>query len=227
MLGGVMRAIFGFLVSILTLIGLGYFAWVHLPHSAGATEIHPALIFEQIKQAKNTDSDPVDTDQPVTMVGPLATYMTKQGPVTVEKVKAVEYKPTTSDHVGNSVVGSSIPILHDKFHISVIVDLPFQVPSHAATPKLRGSFRSFVPVSGKPTSETDADVEFQVLNEQEYSDFLRAKPNEALFTADATHDQVINASLPPTLSQPVKYHIVFVNESRKKKVVEADFRLDF
>jgi hypothetical protein len=222
-----MRAIFGFLVSTLTLIGLGYFTWVHLRHSADATEIHPATIAEQVKQAESTSSDPQDAGPAVSMAGPLAKYMSKQGPVAVEQVKAVEYKPTTSDHVGGSVVGSSIPILHDKFHISVIVDLPFQVPPHAATPKLHGTFRSFVPVSGKPTSDTDADVEFHVLNEQEYSNFLGAKPSEALFSADATHDEEVNASLPPTLSQPVKYHIVFVNESRKKKVVEADFQLEF
>jgi len=222
-----MRAIFGFLVSTLTLIGLGYFTWVHVRHSADATEIQPAPIVEQVKQAENTYSDPMDAAQPVGMAGPLATYMSKQGAVAVEKVKAVEYKPTTSDHVGGSVVGTSIPILHDKFHISVIVDLPFQVPPHAATPKLRGTFRSFVPVSGKPTSDTDADLEFHVLNEQEYSNFLGAKPSEALFSADATHDEEVNASLPPTLSRPVNYHIVFVNESRKKKVVEAEFRLEF
>jgi hypothetical protein len=117
--------------------------------------------------------------------------------------------------------------LHDKFHVSVIVDLPFQVPPHAATPQLHGTFRSFVPASAKPTGDTDADVEFHLLNEQEYSNFLGGKPSEALFSADATHDEEVNASLPPTLNQAVKYHMVFVNDSRKKKVVEADFRLDF
>jgi len=163
----------------------------------------------------------------MTMVGPLATYMSKQGPVSVEQVEAVEYKPTTSDLVGGSVVGTSLPILHSKFHVSIIADLPFQVPPHAATPHLRGSFRSFLPPSDKPTSDTDADVEFHLLNEQEYSSFLSAKPSEAVFSADATHDEEVNASLPPTLNQPVTYHIVFVNGSRKRKVVQADFRLDF
>jgi hypothetical protein len=137
------------------------------------------------------------------------------------------YKPTTSDLVGDSVVGTSIPILHDKFHLSVIVDLPFRVPPHAATPKLHGAFRSFVPVSGRPNSDTDADVEFQLLNDREYSNFLGAKPSEALFSADATHDEEVNASLPPTLNQAVTYHMVFLNTSRNRKVVQADFRLDF
>jgi hypothetical protein len=109
----------------------------------------------------------------------------------------------------------------------VIADLPFQIPPHAATPELHGSFRSFLAASAKPTGDTDADVEFHLLSDQEYSNFLSRKPSEALFSADATHDEGVNASLPPTFNDPVTYHMVFVNESRKKKVVQADFRLDF
>src|SRR5215467_6780315 len=104
-----MRAIFGFLVSTLTLIGLGYFTWVHLRHSADATDIHPAAIVEPVKPAESTYSDPQDAGRALTMAGPLATFMSKQGPVAVEQVRAVEYKPTTSDRVGGSVVGTNIP----------------------------------------------------------------------------------------------------------------------
>ena len=88
-------------------------------------------------------------------------------------------------------------------------------------------FRSFFQAGGKPTSDTDADVEFHVLNDEEFSNFLNGKPSEALFSADATHNQEVNASLPPTLNHPATYHLVFLNESRKKKVVQADFRVDF
>lgn len=222
-----MRAISGLLVSVLILIVLAVFTWTHLRHAADPVEIHAAPIVEQAKRAESTYSQAQDQGQAVTMVGPLATYMSNQGPVAVEKVQAIEYKPTTADHVGGSVVGTTIPILRDKFHVSVIVDLPFRVPPHAATPQLHGNFRSFLPASGKPTSDPDADVEFQVLNDQEYSNFLGRKPSEALFSADATHNEEVNVTLPPTLNQPITYHMVFVNESRKKKVVDADFRLDF
>jgi hypothetical protein len=216
-----MRAIFGLLVSTLILVVLVVFTWMHLRHAADSSEIHAAPILEKAKQAQTT------ADPSVTLVGPLSTYMSKQGPVAVETVQAVEYKPTTADRVGGSVAGTSMPILHDKFHVSVIVDLPFNVPPHAAMPQLHGTFRSFLPASAKPTGDTDADVEFHLLNDQQYSNFLNAKPSEALFSADATHDEEVNASLPPSLNKPVTYHMVFVNESRKKKVVQADFRLDF
>lgn len=222
-----MRAIFGLLVSTLILIVLAVFTWSHLGHTADSMEIHAAPIMEQAKKAGTAYSEPKGADQAVTLVGPLATYMSKQGPVSVEEVRAVEYKPTTSDKVGGSVVGTSMPILQDKFHVSLIVDLPFQVPPHAAMPQLHGTFRSFLPASATPTRDTDADVEFHLLNDREYSNFLNAKPSEALFSADATHNEEVNASLPPTLNQPVTYHLVFLNESRKKKVVQADFRLDF
>ena len=57
---------------------------------------------------------------------------------------------------------------------------------------------------------------------------MNGQPSEPLFAADATHDQEVNASLPPTLNKPVKYHLIFVNGSRgTKKVVQPDFRIDF
>jgi hypothetical protein len=63
--------------------------------------------------------------------------------------------------------------------------------------------------NGTPTSDTDGDVEFHLLNDQRYSNFLKAKPSEALFSAAATHDEEVNAraSLPPTRNQPVTYHM--------------------
>jgi hypothetical protein len=221
-----MRTIFGLMIISLVLIAMGCYAWMHLRRTADAFDIRTAPIAEDARQAETTYSEPQDAPG-VTFAGPLATYMSKQGPVAVEKVRAVVYKPTASDHVGGSVGGTSIPILNDKFHVSVIVDLPFNVPPHAATPQLRGNFRSFLPASGTPTSDTDDDVEFHVLNDQEYSNFLNAKPSEALFSADATHNQEVNASLPPTLNKPATYHLVFLNLTKKKKVVQADFRVDF
>jgi len=222
-----MRTVVGLMITSLVLVAMACYGWMHIRHTADSFNIQTAPITEDARQAETSYSEPQDANQSVTLAGPLAKYMSKQGPVAVEKVKAVAYKPVASDHVGGSVVGTSIPILNDKFHVSVIVDLPFDVPPHAATPQLRGNFRSFFQASGKPTSDTDADVEFHVLNDQEFSNFLNGKPSEALFSAAATHNQAVNASLPPTLNQSATYHLVFLNESRKKKVVQADFHVDF
>lgn len=222
-----MRTIVGLMVTSLVFVALACFGWMHIRHTADSFNIRSAPIAEDARQAETTYEEAQDAHQSVSLAGPLATYMSKQGPVAVEKVRATAYKPTASDHVGGSVVGTSMPILNDKFHVSVIVDLPFNVPPHASTPQLRGTFRSFLQASGKPTSDTDADVEFHVLNDQEFSNFLNGKPSEALFSADATHSAEVNASLPPTLNHAITYHMVFLNDSKKRKVVQADFRIDF
>jgi len=126
------------------------------------------------------------------------------------------------------VVGTSLAILKDKFRIAGVVDVPFEVPAHAAMPQLHGTFRSFLQPNGKPSSDTQADLDFRLLNDLEFSHFISGQPSEALFSADATHDQEVNTTLPPTLGKPVKYHLVFLNDSRgAKKVVQPDFRIDF
>ena len=223
-----MRATVGLITTSLVLLAVACYAWMHFRRTADSMELEAAPILEQAKQVQHTYSEAQEAHKTVTMTGPLATYFGKKEPVPVESIHTASYKPVASDHVGGSVVGTSLPILHDKFHVSVIVDLPFDVPAHAATPKLHGSFRSFIQAGKKATSETDDDVEFHVLNDQEFANFLNAKPSEALFSADATHNAGVDVSLPPTLTSPVTYHMVFLNNSPKtKKVVEADFQIDF
>jgi len=222
-----MRSVIGLMATSLVLLVIGCYAWMHVRHTADSLEIQTGPIVEQARQAEKTYSEAQDAHQSVTFAGPLATYFGKKGPVPVEKVQAAAYRSVSSDHVGGSVVGTSMPILKDKFHVSSIVDLPFEVPAHASTPQLRGTFRSYIQASGKPTSDTDADIEFRLVSDEEFSNFLNAKPSEALFSAEATHNQEVNASLPPTLNKPATYHMVFLNESRTRKVVQADFRIDF
>ncbi len=130
---------------------------------------------------------------------------------------------------GGSVVGTSNAILHQTFGVAGIVNMPFEVPAHASNPQLHGTYRSFMKQAGMETDESAADVEFLLLNEQQYGAFLEGKPAEAMFSAEDTHNQEVNAGLPPTLNEPAKYHLVFRNNSRgkAKKVVQADFRMDF
>jgi hypothetical protein len=164
----------------------------------------------------------------VTLVGPLANFLNRKDGTRIEVVQASAHRHVGSDHVEGSVVGTSMTVLSDKFRVAGIIDLPFEVPAHAAMPQFRGNFRSFIQPGVKPTSDTDANVDFRLLSDEEFANFVDAKPSEALFTADATHNQEVNASLPPTLTKPLRYHMIFMNRSRKtKKVVQADFRIDF
>jgi hypothetical protein len=154
--------------------------------------------------------------------------MQHQGAAQDETVQAPIWKPTEADHVGGSVVGTSNKVLHQTFIVAGTVDLPFEVPAHAYNAKFRGTFRSFIQAGGALTTEP-GDVDFLLMTEQQYSDLLAGHPGDALFSADATHDQEVNANLPPTLDQPKKYHVIFRNVSPKtgKKVVQAEFQLDF
>ena len=52
---------------------------------------------------------------------------------------------------------------------------------------------------------------------------------EAVFSSEAGPNQEVNTALPPTLDEPATYYLVFRNNARsiEKKVVQADFRIDF
>jgi hypothetical protein len=209
----------------------GSYAWTHrrhvrvvamptLPVTQPAGDAPPS--YEEARQAQ----------QLVTVAGPLADYMTNRKPERVETLETSAYRPTAADRVGESPVGTSRDILHKTFSVAGVVNLPFELPAHAANPQLRGSYRSFVGQTGVGQTGNPAGaaagVEFLVLNQQQYADFLNGRPDDALFSAEDAHAQDVNFSMPPTFNEPAKYYLVFRNSgSVGKKTVEADFRIDF
>lgn len=221
-----MRSLFGLMVTSLIILFLGYSGWMHLKHSADSVELQAGPIAEQARKAEQTYSEVQDAHDSVELAGPIVNLLNHKN-ATDNDVTTV-HKPAASDHVGGSVVGTSNKLLHETFAVAGIVDLPFEVPAHAYNPQLHGSFRSFLQAGGAPTT-APGDVDFILLNEEQYAALLEGHPSDALFSADATHDQEVNENLPPTLNRPAKYHLIFRNVSPKtgKEVVEADFQLDF
>jgi hypothetical protein len=217
---------FAWLAAGLVLTLGGSYAWTHRRHvrvvampappvtaPAGGT----APSYEEARQAQ----------QLVTVTGPLADYMTNRKPERVETLQSSAYRPTAADRVGESPVGTSKDILHKTFSVTGVVDLPFELPPHAANPELRGSYRSFVGQTGNQAG-ADARVEFLVFNQQQFADFLNGRPDDALFSAEDAQAQDVNFSMPPTFNEPAKYYLVFRNSGGAgKKMVEADFRIDF
>ena len=225
-----MRQWLGLLTAGLALVLGGSYAWVHRNHVANAVAVPAAVP----STTQPNYAEVRDAQKAVTIAGPLADYMSsqngaKQESSKVETLATIAYKPAVSDHVGGSPVGTSNPILHQTFRVAGIVNLPFEVPAHASNPQLRGTYRSFVKREGTLASDASADVEFLLLNEPQYDEFLSGRGGEAVFSAEDSHSQEVNTGLPPTLAQAAKYHLVFRNNSRDhvKKVVEADFRIDF
>jgi len=206
----------------------GWFGWSHRHQMATAIAQPPTVQTEtgegdysEVRQAQNI----------VTIAGPLANYEKDEETPKAKDSKPSEvrdYKPTAFDRVGDSPVGSSSPIVHKTFPVAAVVDVPFQVPAHAATPQLRGTYRSFRKEGGTQKSDASANVEFLVLNEQQFKDLLNGHDSDAVFSADASHEQEVNTSLPPTIERPATYHLIFRNDAKAvKKSVEADFHIDF
>jgi hypothetical protein len=226
-----MRSLVAMMCASLLLVFFGYATWLHVKHTADSVDIEASQAAthaaEQARKAQEASSEGEDGQQSVTLAGPLAKLMNRGGDSDVETIEA-RYKPTASDHVGDSVVGTSNKVLQQTFPVAGTVDLPFEVPAHAYSPQLHGSFRSFLLAGAKPTT-APGDVDFLLLTDQQYFDLMAGHPADAVFSADATHNQEVNANLPPTLNQPVKYHLIFRNVSPKtgRRVVQAEFQMDF
>jgi hypothetical protein len=233
-----MRSLFGLLVTFLVMLGFGSYAWNHMRH---VPLVAPPAVGKGGNATPNF-AEAQEAQKIVGFAGPLATYMAKQdgspasqagpeGAAQVETLESIPAKLDPSDHVGGSVVGSTKPILHKTFRVHAAVQLPFEVPAHAASPRLRGTYRSFVKQAGVQGSDADAEaqIEFLVLNEQQYAQFLNRHAGEATFDAEDAYAQEVNTSLPPTINQSAKYHLVFRNNSRGReaKFVQADFRMEF
>jgi hypothetical protein len=231
------------LVTGFVLVLIGSYAWSHRHQVAT-----PA------KSAEDFDSLPKYAEQKqagemVTYSGPLADAMLRQKPgdvVTLQPISStvpqagasssVSYGPVSFDHATNDTpVGTSKALLHKTFNVENIVNLPFELPAHASTPNLRGTYRAFPQHNGNSQtgSDEDAAVEFMLLNQQQFADLLNGRPGDALFSADAASNGEVNFTMPPTFAQPAKYYLVFRNSAFRSgsratgKAVQADFRIDF
>ena len=185
-------------------------------------------------KSESTESEPQPAPQSATppmttVVGPLASWMGKDESEQPRPDHFAARKPHPSDHIAGSPVGSSNTILHRTFAVSRLIKVPFEIPARAATPHLHGTFRSFVQQAGAQSGDDSANVDFLVLNQQQYTELANGRPSETLFSADATHDQEVNLGLPVSAAEPQKYYLLFRNSSREegKKIVEANFTVDF
>jgi hypothetical protein len=196
-------------------------------------------VFHRLPQAdsgksESTETEPQPAPPPATqpminVVSPLDSWMGKDEPEQPRQQYSAPRKPQPSDHIAGFPVGSTNTILDRTFAVSTLIKVPFEIPAHAATPHLHGTFRSFVQQAGAQSGDDSANVDFLVLNQQQYSELAKGRPSEALFSADATHDQEVNLGLPVSGAEPQKYYLLFRNSSRAegKKIVQANFTVDF
>ena len=148
---------------------------------------------------------------------------------TISCQKAAAPEPISHfEHVAPSPVGTTQTVLEKTFPLKASASFPFEIPAHAVRPHLHGIFESFVGQLHRGSDEA-ANLDFLVLNQSQYDDFAKGRPGEALFSVEASHNQAVNFDLPASLDQPVKYYLVFRStvSGGAKKVVEANFRVDF
>ncbi|HEX6821668.1 MAG TPA: hypothetical protein VF123_06410 [Candidatus Sulfotelmatobacter sp.] len=216
-----MRSLFGLLVVAFVFIVGGFYSYRRMQQVPLIAPAVPPKPYENPKDY----TEAKQAAQAVKIVGPLADYMANQEGSTpaAKDVETVTWIPTASDHVGGSVVGSTVPILRKSFTVRSAVQVAFQVPAHAASPQLRGTFQS------SAAAGADAPIEVLVLSDDEYFVFVNRRAGDAIFIAEDAPAANINTRLPPTINQPARYHLIFRNNSRAegKKFVKADFRLEF
>jgi len=223
-----MKTWFGWAIASLVLVFATSYAWTHRQRIA--TPAAPLA---------NTHSRYTEEEQAGEMVevrGPLADQALHLKSSKLESSQPTPHPVSTPvslmsdpDPTGESPVGTSKTLLRKTFPVTKLLDLPFDLPAHASSPQLRGTYRSFVSRDGLQQADSASSIEFLLLNDQQYSDLLNGRPADALFSAQGAPEQEINFSMPPTLSHPVKYHLLFRNSSPEqgKRLVQADFRVDF
>jgi hypothetical protein len=215
------RAVLQVIATAALVLG-GLFAWQHFrqagtPAVAQQVRAEPDLQSAESKQAQEV----------VIMRGPLADYMRDNQPAP-EETQPTARKPSRADHIiEDSPVGTSLAILHKRFALKHIAHVRFEIPPHALTPRFSGTFQSLV--GGEPSRDESANVDFLLMNEEQYSDFARGRDPDPLYIADTTHFRDISIDLSPSRDQAVRYYLVFRNSpgGADEKTVEADFRVDF
>lgn len=189
-------------------------------------------LLKQLPQAAPTKPEAAQPGLPATESGPSGTVV---APLFVLMHRGEQSEPQRTagkshplDHISASPVGSANSILHKTFAVATLTKFSFEIPAPAATPHLHGAFRSFLQQAAQ-SSDDSGNVDFLVLNQQQYADLATGRQSEALFSAESTHDQEVNLGLPVSQDQPQNYYLVFRNSSSRegRKLVQADFTVDF
>lgn len=121
-------------------------------------------------------------------------------------------------------------VVHKVFSVGEYTQFLFVVPPHQNSTRLRGTFRSFTKRSDPDsTTNSTADVDVMLLNEQEFNQFLHGPPQSVTYELDPAHNQIVDWRLPTTYAEPTTYHLVFSKPAggTKIKFVEADFTVSF
>jgi hypothetical protein len=134
------------------------------------------------------------------------------------------------DHVVRTPTPAPQRVLHKTVTVRKYVTSDFEVPPHCLNPRLRGTFKSYrYEDKGSRTSDDAANIDLLLLDEQQYSDFMRGPSEATTRMVNAAYEREIDWALPATFETSRKFYLVFNNSTGKPKtkVVDTDFTLSF
>ena len=108
--------------------------------------------------------------------------------------------------------------------------LSFEVPPHQLTPRLNGTFTSFIQgAGGARISDESADVELMVMTEEQYDAYSNHRSAESLYAIEPSHDHGVSIALPATREDSARYYAVFRRnvDARTPLWVNADLNIVF
>jgi hypothetical protein len=120
--------------------------------------------------------------------------------------------------------------LHKVFSVNKYAEFAFVVPPHQGHARVHGDFQSFTKRDAPDsTSGKAADVDLMLLNDQEFNEFRHGQMQSATQELDASHNQMVDWSVPPSYDDPQQYHLVFSNtdDGTGTKFVKADFTVSY
>lgn len=114
------------------------------------------------------------------------------------------------DHVSQGPRLAPLKVTHGLARLDKSQKLAFDVPPHALTPRLTGSFTSFLQgPGGARITDDSADVELMVMTEDQYEAYIHHRSAESLYAIDPSHDHGVSIALPPTQDAGVHYYALF------------------
>ena len=137
---------------------------------------------------------------------------------------------STIDHVSQGAKLAPQKVTRGLTRIDKAQKLAFEVPPHQLTPRLQGSFTSFVQgKDGARINDESADVELMVMTEDQYEAYTHKRSAESLYAIDPSHDHGVSIALPATQETGAHYYAVFRrNDDNKTPLwVNADLSVVF
>jgi hypothetical protein len=211
------------LVGVL-LVMAGAFSLARMARGWNSSWRQAQLAAAQPAATQPTEAEPGD---PATDAAKVKVYGVLAGASASNAAEEPTHSPAPAvhpvlDHVAAAPSAGPGHFLHKRFSVATYHGFEFMVPVHSLHPRLHGTFKSHV-----PGSNHGADVDVLLLNDQEFSDFVRGEEGTTTFSADASNGGEVDWALNSPMFQAQRYYLIFRSASAglRSKVVDADFTL--